>query len=1162
VTNGTAGTSVTVSKPAGIIDTGANPGRDHLIAFVAVVGVPTITAPAGWTQIASAVDATNAVRMRAYRKLASSEGASWTWTLGSSVRNWGWVGAYTGVDPNDPVVESSTDLILDTSTTIQDASAAIPIHGQGVSAASGVRVASGVATTWTHTSTERADLSTNAGAGTDIAGVIGDTAFATGFDDSTYGPAMVASQAQTAGVGIVLTLRPYFVPYTGAVAGTGLILEAALGVDPDTDSSGWTWTNLTSFVLNPSRLTLTHGRASRSTVADPSRMTFTLKNLAGEFTSPTGAYTPSMVRNLPFRVRLNGFGTDVGGTGYHRGTMFLAAMRPRWDTSANFAVVDVMAAGRLARLQQRTDVLHSAAYTALQGISADAGVSSPVAHWPFEDEAGATSAASAVSGVTAAIVSGLTFASDSTVLGSAPLATLSATSTISATIPTYVDTGTWTAMFAATVPTEPAAATTLLEVSTTGTARTWRVSLTPGAPSALTLQAFDGAGTSLLSTSVNVTEASYYAAPIFYTLTTTQNGTGVDYALNGYLSDGTGVGATGTLASNSAGRATRFGQGAAAGLNGVGFGQLALHVDSGADGALAAVPVLTGNSVGGDETWERFQRLCLEQGVPSTVDQALPYVDAAMGRQSVSTLMSLLRECETVENTVLNDSGQLVGETGTLWLPGRAARENIDTSMTLDVASGHVAPPFEPILDDQDIVNDVEVSNTNGSSARVTDETSITIEGRYRELVSVNTFDDLLLADMAGWRVNLGTVGGMRFPSVGWNLRRSPELAQQWMACRLFHRIDATNPPSQYPPEDIQAILEGYTETFGSEEWTVRANLSPFEPNKVFEVADTTADQNQWAGRLAGDEQAAIRVAVDDNDTSVEIDPNFYRWTTAADDFDPDLRVRIGRSGIDPGEVVTVSSIATTAGTYVAAGAMASADNAAVTPALYAGATARDLICVLARIRSTSAGTLSITAGYTRMPIPGLSATSTMQLYAKVHDGSESDPTVTPSGGAAGDTVSAVTFGLRGTPCTLDDLTDIIITGYGQLNASAQNIAYPGVYPRYQEGCIVLALGGKDDDWTSVAALSGFTEAVDSSTTTGNDQGLVVDYVIQTTPAVVNEGSFTVTGGASAISHGAVLAIAAGYQTLTVAARSVNNVVKSHAAATRVEVEDAFVEGL
>jgi len=60
----------------------------------------------------------------------------------------------------------------------------------------------------------------------------------------------------------------------------------------------------------------------------------------------------------------------------------------------------------------------------------------------------------------------------------------------------------------------------------------------------------------------------------------------------------------------------------------------------------------------------------------------------------------------------------------------------------------------------------------------------------------------------------------------------------------------------------------------------------------------------------------------------------------------------------------------------------------------------------------------------------------------------------------------------------------------------------------------------------------------------------------------VPEGSLVVTGGASAISRAALAALPGGYQTMTIATRSVNGVVKAQTAGTRIEVEDAGVLAL
>ena len=1150
-----------------------------------------------------------------------------------------------------------------------------------------------------------------------------------------------------------------FTPYSGRSGGLGLVLEAALGVDPDSDSSTWTWEDLTALRLvhHPEKIILTHGRANRTSQADPSSITFTLLNLNGEFTSPTGAYTKYLVRNLPFRVRVNGFGTSVGGTGYHRGTAFLASARPRWDPSLNAAVVDVVAQGRLRRLQQRTDVLKSAAFTAIQRMPANTGFAKPVAHWPFEDESTATSAASAVAGVNAATVSGMTFAADSSIVGAAPLAKHTSSSAFTATVPTYTSTGTFTVMFCASMPNEPAAATVLVDIATTGSASLWRVIISPGAPSTFLLQAWGG-GSLLLSTSSPLTESAFYTFGHWYAVTITQSGTGIAYSATAYNSTGIGGSVSGTLASNTAGSVIGLSTYPQAGLTDTVFGHLAVHIQPGAEGGFTRTAVLLANAT--DWPWERFQRICQEQNVPYTVD-ASDNQDLEMGPQAIDTFLNVARECETVEGCVLNDSGEFGGATGLLWFPARDDRENRAATMTLNMASGHVAGNFDPTLDDQDIVNDFEASRPDGSTARVRDETSIAKEGQYRQGETFNTNDDSFLAHLAGWRVNLGTQTGMRFPAVSWNLRRAPDLAEQWVACRLFHRIDITNPPPQYPPDTIQAILEGYTETFATDEWTVTANLSPYKPNKIGVVASDTGDTAEYILRLAGDDKAAIRTAITSSAATIDFDPNLCRWTTRlvqddagrtasnswgspdfgpsswtvsgtgasvfsvsggkllhsisvvndleyshtdtgyvdhinsidytlpvvptgaaitlgamarvtdtsnhyvplliigvggaatlrldkrvlgaastivsavsvgthsagntwrivvqawgslirakawkpATDVDPGWQVsttdtdlttgtRIGvrnrletgntnttpvvismdsvavtsseGSNVDDfplvarlgGETVTVSGIGTTPVSFVNAGTNAHADNAAVTPGMYTGAAANDVILVLAAVRSASAATISITTGYTRLPV--WPSTANIQLYAKVHTGSESDPTITPSGGSAGDAVSAFTFGLRGAPCSLANLADLVVDSAIQSNAAAQNIAYPGLYPWLQEGCFVLVIGHKDDDWTSVATLSGMTEMRDISTPLGNQQGLVVDYVIQTRPALVAEGSFVVTGGASAVSRSAAIAIAGGYQTMTVT-RSANTVSKAQTARTLIEVENALVLGM
>lgn len=381
------------------------------------------------------------------------------------------------------------------------------------------------------------------------------------------------------------------------------------------------------------------------------------------------------------------------------------------------------------------------------------------------------------------------------------------------------------------------------------------------------------------------------------------------------------------------------------------------------------------------------------------------------------------------------------------------------------------------------------------------------------------------------------------------------DMLDDWLDLDLGDRLDRINHLAEHPTEDVRLEVEGYTETIRHRGWAAQLNAEPYDPWDIGLLADpsgTTADE----GRLAGDENAAIRTAVDSDDLSFPFDPNAFRWTTAVDDFSPDqLRVRLG------GEVVKVSAIATTAATFVATGTVAHGNNASVTPSLPAGVTANDMLLIFAAIRNSGTGIPQAPTGYTRLPI--FNSTDNCQVFAKVHSGSESNPTVTFTGGVANADTSARMTAFRNMPITLTDLADLVVYSKTQLNASAQDIAHPPMSVQPYPGSIAMLFGWKQDDWTSVATVSGFTEAVDSATTTGDDQGIVWDYRIDTTPALVVAGSsFTVTGGASAISRSAVAYLAGGFQTMTVSERSLNGVVKSHAAATAVEVEDAIVMGL
>lgn len=207
----------------------------------------------------------------------------------------------------------------------------------------------------------------------------------------------------------------------------------------------------------------------------------------------------------------------------------------------------------------------------------------------------------------------------------------------------------------------------------------------------------------------------------------------------------------------------------------------------------------------------------------------------------------------------------------------------------------------------------------------------------------------------------------------------------------------------------------------------------------------------------------------------------------------------------------------TDAGTisFVAAGTLATGNNASVSPGTPAGTAAGDLLLTIASIRNSGTGTVNTPAGWNALLTFG-----NVSVFGKYVDGAAA-PTISFSGGAANATTMARTFAFRGAH---PDIASVLLASATQLNGSAQDIAYPARTVT-QDACALVAIGWKQDDWTSVAQLSGFTEIADDATTTGDDAGMVVDYQVQTTATNLSSGSFTVTGGASAISRAIVLVL-------------------------------------
>jgi hypothetical protein len=205
---------------------------------------------------------------------------------------------------------------------------------------------------------------------------------------------------------------------------------------------------------------------------------------------------------------------------------------------------------------------------------------------------------------------------------------------------------------------------------------------------------------------------------------------------------------------------------------------------------------------------------------------------------------------------------------------------------------------------------------------------------------------------------------------------------------------------------------------------------------------------------------------------------------------------------------------------FVSVGTAATGNNTSVTPGLPANISPGDLLIVVASIRNSGTGTVDLPSGYTSFVNFGNVRVMGKYVKGLGESPAEAAPLVTFTGGAAGADTIAQMFAFRGAHATIGSVTAASAT---LLNGSAQNIAYPALdVPGANH--TILYVGWKQDDFTSV--VSPGTEIQEATAIAGSDAGQVVSYTEQTTEADILAGSFTVTGGAAAISRGITLALA------------------------------------
>lgn len=728
----------------------------------------------------------------------------------------------------------------------------------------------------------------------------------------------VASWRRTrAGRGFGLTPTPVGVVVDGGTgAEIGLTVELYLGE---------AWVDISPFVYYKNRVKITRGRGDETAQVSPQTCTFTINNRDGRFSprNPVGPYYGQIGRNTPVRVsRLQ------NGIRRYRFHGEIPSWPTTWDISGTDVYSTITAAGQLRRLSQGSAVLGSALYRAYTGpivtgsVRRDdnAGPLPLAAYWPCQDGTTATSIASGTPGNPAMTLSGQAlpqFAQDNSFPCSDPLPLLSA-SIWTGTVPAYTGGVDNIVNFLLAVPTAGAFDTAVVfRLLTAGPVARVDVQYLSASNGSLQMLGYGPTGT-LLFSSTAITGVN--GSPMRVQMTLFKSGSDILWILDtqAVVTNASGSGnVSALLASTAIGNVTSVVVNPDGHLDDVAVGHVAVEYSYATQLVDASGPLLAWFLDYPDvslvpEIPSRFERLCLEQGVPAVVipgsavnETYSNYGITTMGTQPSDVFLNLIQQSIDTGLGLLFESR----DQAALAVRTRGSLYNQSARLTLDYAQSQLSDPPVPVDDDALTRNNVTVTRINGSSATakltsgpLSNQAPPNGVGDYPATPQISLFDDSSLPDQAGWRMHMGTVDEPRFPSVSINLRHpqftsSVDLMNAAITIDIGDRLVINNPPPWMPPDPISQIVQGYTETLGVFEHDVTFNCSPESPYRIAILEDTVL------GRADTDD-STLSAAISSTALTFQVattNAGSPLWTTAAGDFPFDIAMggeRITLSGI------------------------------------------------------------------------------------------------------------------------------------------------------------------------------------------------------------------------------------------------------------------------
>ncbi|MEU9002585.1 hypothetical protein [Streptomyces sp. NPDC048551] len=542
---------------------------------------------------------------------------------------------------------------------------------------------------------------------------------------------------------------------------------------------------------------------------------------------------------------------------------------PRWHLSGNDVRAPLTASGIMHRLNQGRKPLRSTLTRGMPTLG-------PVAYWPMEDGKNATLAYSPIPGVPPLALTGMNMGADSTNPASDPLPTIAAGSSMIGTVPVHTATN-WAVHLIYRVSTVPSSSGLVLRWTTTGSP--WRIWGLYFGNNTAYLSVEDGAGalTLVLSSSMTgVFDGSWRRMTVW----AIPSGPDINVISN--------LGST-VLPNTTMGRVT--------GVS-TDFGAVTDLAGKVSFGHIAVFPTQIFDYENYDTAWRgelagaRVARLCAEESIPVDV-WGVDDGQQAMGYQGTGKVLDVLAEGEG------SDGGILLEDRDRLGLVYRARTTLYSQNPILTIPYGHLAEFGPPRDDDSRIRNDRTVRRQDGGYGRWQQDTGpLSVAqfpagvGVYDDETTLNLADDAQCQPLAQWLVHLGTVDEARYPEVRLYLHKYPQYIDAVTRLDIGSVIRVTNLPIHLPPGPLDLLVEGITESIGSESWELSLVCSPASP-WVVAIADLAKAESSGATLAASVSATATTLSV--------ATPSGPLWSTSAGDWP--IPIEIG------GEVMNATAV-------------------------------------------------------------------------------------------------------------------------------------------------------------------------------------------------------------------------------------------------------------